>query len=422
MVLLLSSKTTMNALPHTLDPVLAGPLRQSAGRPLASLVAPWLRGRKRSLLRRLVNEVWRPGVVSLAGGLPAVELFPADAYSEALRGCLTDPRSLQYGAASEEMAGRVAELMHRRGAPCRPEDIQITCGAQQALDVAVRSFLRVGDAVAVERFVYTGFREALAPYEPRPMALPSRLDRGLDVDALERRLRAGERPRLLYAIPDAHNPLGVSLRLEDRQRLVALAHDYDFVILEDDPYGLLCCDGEFEPPLAALDDERVIYAGSFSKVLAPALRLGWMRRPPGLADSFAAVKETGDLECSRLTMLAVARLLSDFDFEAHLERLRSTYRRRRDAMLEALAFHLPAGCAFSEPAGGMFVWVELPEGTDGLELLERTMAEHGLAFVPAAAFADPGDRAAPRNAARLSYSTLEPAALREAVAKFAACI
>ena len=389
---------------------------------MAFLVAPWLRGRERSLLRRLVNEVGRPGVVSLAGGLPAVELFPADAYAEALRGVLTDRRSLQYGAPSEDLVRRVAALMRRRGAPCRPEEILITCGAQQALDVAVRSFLSVGDAVAVERFAYTGIREALVSFRPRLISLPSRLDRGLDVDALERRLREGERPQLLYVIPDAHNPLGVSLRPEDRRRLVALAHDYDFVILEDDPYGLLCCDGEFEPPLAALDNERVIYAGSFSKVLAPGLRLGWMRRPPELADTFAAVKEAGDLECSRLTMLAVERLFSALDFEAHLERLRSTYRRRRNAMLDALALHLPAGCAFSEPAGGMFVWVELPEGTDGMELLERTMAAHGLAFVPAVAFADGADHEAPRNAARLSFSSLEPGALHEAVAYFAACI
>ncbi len=413
---------TMSAVRDTAGPVQADALPRSAGTPLASLIAPWLRGRERSLLRRLVNQVGRPGVVSLAGGLPAVELFPADAYADALRGLLADPRSLQYGAPSEDLAGRVAELMKRRGVPCRPEEILIASGAQQALDVAVRAFLSPGDAVAVERFIYTGIREALAPFRPRLIGLPSCLDRGLDVDALERRLRAGERPRLLYTIPDAHNPLGVSLTPEDRRRLLALAHDYDFVILEDDPYGLLCCDGEFEPPLAALDDQRVIYAGSFSKVLAPGLRLGWMRRPPALADEFAAVKEAGDLECSRLTMLAVDRLLSELDFEAHLGRLRSTYRRRRDAMLEALALHLPAGCAFSEPAGGMFVWVELPEGTDGLKLLERTMAEHGLAFVPAAAFADRSDREAPRNAARLSFSTLEPEALHEAVANFAACI
>lgn len=413
-----------DTLPSDAAPTAFASPRRRGGEPpaMASLLAPWLRGRERSLLRRLVNEVGRPGVVSLAGGLPAVELFPADAYAEALRGILADPRSLQYGAPSEDLARRVAELMRRRGAPCRPEEILITCGAQQALDVAARAFLSAGDAVAVERFVYTGIREALAPRSPRLLSLPSSLDDGLDVEALERHLLAGERPRLVYAIPDAHNPLGVSLSREKRERLVGLAHDYDFVILEDDPYGLLCCDGEFEPPLAALDRERVIYAGSFSKVLAPGLRLGWMRRPPELAAAFAAVKEAGDLECSRLTMLAVERLLSELDFEAHLERLRSTYRRRRNAMLEALALHLPAGCAFSEPAGGMFAWVELPEATDGLELLARTMATRGIAFVPAAAFADRADRAAPRNGARLSFSTLEPEALHEAVAHFAACI
>ena len=385
-------------------------------------LAPWLQGRERSLLRRLVNQVARPGVVSLAGGLPAVELFPSQAYGEVVRRLLADPQSMQYVPSCGELKERVVEVMRRRGVDCRSEEILITTGAQQALDVAVRAFVSVGESVAVERYAYAGFREVLAPLRPRLVTLPSSLDDGLDVEALERCLLAGARPRLVYVIPDAHNPLGVSLAREARERLVVLAHDYDFVILEDDPYGLLCCDGEFEPPLAALDSERVIYAGTFSKILAPALRLGWLRLPASLVETFAAVKEIGDLECSRLTVLAVARLLGDLDFDRHLELLRSTYRGRRNAMIEALADHLPAGCAFSEPGGGMFVWVQLPEGTDGEQLLQRTLAERKIAFVPAAAFADGADRDAPRNAARLSFSRLEPEALREAVANFAACI
>lgn len=393
--------------------------RQSA---MARQLAPWLRGRERSLLRRLVNRVARRDVMSLAGGLPAVDLFPGAAYGEKLVELLADPRSVQYGPPSGALKEQVALLMRRRGVPCSPEEILITAGAQQALQVAVEALVATGECVALERFVYTGFREALAPRSPRLLTLPSSLDDGLDVEALERRLLAGERPRLVYVIPDAHNPLGASLTREKRERLVVLAEDYDFTILEDDPYGLLCCDGEFERPLAALDPERVIHVGTFSKILAPALRLGWMRLPPPLVDTFAAVKEAGDLECSRLTMLAAARLLADLDFEQHLELLRATYRRRRDAMLEELADQLPGGCTFSEPAGGMFVWVELPREVDGERLLERALDEHGVAFVPSAAFADVHDRDAPANAVRLSFSTLEPESLRVAVAKFAACL
>ena len=393
--------------------------RQSSTMPR---IAPWLQGRERSLLRRLVDQVARPGVVSLAGGLPAVELFPSQAYGEVVRRLLADPQSMQYVPSCGELKERVVEVMRRRGVACRAEEILITTGAQQALDVAVRALVSVGESVAVERYTYAGFREVLAPLRPRLVTLPSSLDDGLDVEALERSLLAGARPRLVYVIPDAHNPLGVSLAREARERLVALAHDYDFVILEDDPYGLLCCDGEFEPPLAALDSERVVYAGTFSKILAPALRLGWLRLPASLVETFAAVKEIGDLECSRLSVLAVARLLGELDFDRHLELLRATYRDRRNAMLRALAEHLPAHCAFTEPGGGMFVWVELPEGTDGEQLLQRTLAERKIAFVPAIAFADGADRAAPRNAARLSFSRLDPEALREAVAGFAACI
>lgn len=398
--------------PRTEEPRRLGPPR----------LAPWLRGRQRSLLRRLVNQVARPGVVSLAGGLPAVELFPSQAYGNVVSRLLADPQTMQYVPPFGELKERVVEVMRRRGVDCAAEEILITTGAQQALDVAVRAFVGAGESVAVERFTYTGFREVLAPLQSRLVTLPSSLDDGLDVEALERVLLAGARPRLVYVIPDAHNPLGVSLAPEVRERLVVLAHDYDFVILEDDPYGLLCCDGVFERPLAALDRERVVYAGTFSKILAPALRIGWLRLPPSLVETLAAVKEIGDLECSRLSVLAVARLLEDLDLDHHLEMLRETYRERRNAMLQALADYLPAGCAFTEPGGGMFVWVELPEGTDAERLLERTLAERKIAFVPAAAFADPADRAACGNAARLSFSRLEPAALREAVADFAACI
>lgn len=410
------------SIPSVATPPGVGAAVEQHGRRAAPRLAPWLRGRRRSLLRRLVNRGTRNGVLSLAGGLPAVDLFPSRRYGEILTELLARPDSVQYGPPPEELKERVVSLMRRRGLNCDPERVLITTGAQQALDVAVRSLVAPGDLVAIERFAYTGMREALAPVGPRLLTLETDCRRGLDVEAFGRRLRRGARPKLLYVVPDGHNPLGASLPPESRRRLVALAHEYDFTILEDDPYGLLCCDGEFETPLAALDDERVVYVGSLSKVLAPAMRLGWMRAPAGLLDGFAAVKEIGDLECSRLTMLAAARLLGEIDFDRRLELLRKTYRRKRDAMLDALDERLPAGCSHSIPGGGMFVWVELPPGRDGERLLERAVAGFGVVFVPAAAFADPRDRAAPANAVRLSYSTGTPAMLREAVVRFAAVL
>lgn len=387
---------------------------------LSSHLAPWLAGRRRSLLRRLVNVSTRPGLTSLAGGLPAVELFPAARYGAILTELLADPGSAQYGARSEAMKERAACLLRRRGVECRPEEIVITTGAQQALDIVVRAFVGRGDAVAVERSIYTGFREALAAVGPTQVVLPSDLRTGLDVDALKERLERGLRLKLLYVIPDAHNPLGVSLPVVARRRLVELAHAHDFVILEDDPYGLLCVDGEFEPPLAALDAERVLHVGTLSKLLAPALRLGFLRAPRSLVDTLDAVKEAGDLECSRLTTLAAARLLGELDLESHLDVLRATYRRRRDAMVAALEDFLPEGCDFSRPGGGMFAWVELPDGIDGGKLLERCLAEHEVVFVPAEAFAASGCSGLYGNAARLSFSTLAPEAMRPAVAAFAA--
>ena len=235
-------------------PLLASrPTRYRASK--APQVASWLQGRERSLLRRLVNQVARPGVVSLAGGLPAVEHFPSRAYGEIVSELLRDPESMQYVPSCGELKERIVDLMQRRGVECAADEILVTTGAQQALDVSVRGLLNAGGSVAVERFAYAGFREVLAPHAPRLVTLPSGFDDGLDVEALERFLLAGARPSLVYVIPDAHNPLGVSLPREARERLVVLAHDYDFVILEDDPYGLLWCDGEFEAPLAAVDSE-----------------------------------------------------------------------------------------------------------------------------------------------------------------------
>ncbi len=389
---------------------------------LADHLAPWLAGRRRSLLRRLVNVATRPGLASLAGGLPAVELFPAARYGAILTELLANPGSVQYGARSEAMKERAACLMRRRGVECRPEEIVITTGAQQALDIVARAFVGPGDAVGVERFAYTGFREALAAVRATECVLPSDLRTGIDVDALEERLERGLRVKLLYVIPDAHNPLGVSLPLAARRRLVELAHAHDFVILEDDPYGLLGVDGEFEPPLAALDAERVLHVGTLSKLLAPAMRLGFLRAPRSLVETLDAVKEAGDLECSRLTTLAAARLLGELDLESHLDVLRATYRRRRDAMVAALEEFLPEGCEFSRPGGGMFAWVELPDGIDGGRLLERCLARHNVVFVPAEAFASPDERGARGNAARLSFSTVAPEAMRPAVAAFSACV
>jgi 2-aminoadipate transaminase len=391
---------------------------------LESALARWIRHRERSLLREMVTVVSQPGILSLAGGLPDAASFPRDEYAEALGAVLAeDPRALQYGPPVPRLKEHVVELMRWRGVECTVDQVVLTTGAQQGIDVATRLLLEPGGLVAHERFSYTGIHQAVGPFEPQVLTLPTDLEAGLEVDALARALEAGRRPRFLYTIPDAHNPLGTSLAPERRARLVELAREHRMPIVEDDPYGLLGLDGEgFAPPLRALDDEWVIYLGSFSKILAPGLRLGWMVVPAALATRVSVIKEAGDLESSGLTQRAVARLLDTGFLAAHLERLRAIYRRRRDALLLSLERHLPAGARWTRPGGGMFVWVELDGGgevdgggeLDTVAALRRCVAEERVAFIPGAAFTrDPHDG---RQAVRLSYSTLEPEDLDRAVA------
>ncbi|HVS16676.1 MAG TPA: PLP-dependent aminotransferase family protein [Thermoanaerobaculia bacterium] len=386
---------------------------------LEAALARWIRQRERSLLREMVTVVSQPGILSLAGGLPDAASFPRAEYAAALAAALRDdPRALQYGPPVPRLKEHVVELMRWRGVECSPEQVVITTGAQQGIDVASRLFLEAGSLVAYERFTYTGIHQAVGPFEPEVLVLPSDLESGLEVDALAAALAAGRRPRFLYAIPDAHNPLGVSLAPERRERLVELAREHRMPIVEDDPYGLLGLDeGGFAPPLRALDDQWVIYLGSFSKILAPGLRLGWMVVPAALVTRVSVVKEAGDLESSSLTQRAVTRMLDSGFLPAHLERLRAIYRRRRDALLAALERHLPTGARWTRPGGGMFVWVELEDHgappLDTVAALRRCVAEAQVAFIPGAAFTR--DPQLGRQAVRLSFSTLEPEDLDRAV-------
>lgn len=373
----------------------------------------WLRGRGRSLLRRLVERASRPGVLSLAGGFPAPELFPAPAYSEALRKVLErDPRALQYGPPFEPFRDRLVELLAARGIDCGREDLLLTNGAQQAISIAAALLLDPGAPVVFEESVYTGALEAVAPHSPRILTVGTDRRTGFDVDALEARLAAGERPAFAYLIPEAHNPVGATLSAEKRERLAELSERHGLPLVEDDAYGLLVYDGAAGRPLKALAPDRVLYVGSLSKVIAPALRLGFLVVPPALRQAAQLVKESLDLECPALTQRALAELLSPPGFlPGHLARLHETYRARRDAMLEALGVEFPAGARFSRPRGGFFVWVELPGDVDTAVLLDRALDEEGVAFVPGAAFS--ADGRSGRRCLRLSFASQPPEAIRD---------
>ena len=370
-------------------------------------------GMARSRLRELALLPRQPGFVSLAGGLPAPELIPRAAYAAALADVLAgDAAALQYGPPHEPLRERIVELMRERGIDCDPRQVLLTSGAQQALSLVARLLMAPGAEVLAEEHVYAGLRQAVLPYRPSILTVRTDLDTGMDVDGVRALLARGARPAFIYAMADTHNPCGVRLGREQRTGLVALARRFGVPVVEDDTYGLLRYDGDWLPALRALDAEWVIYAGSFSKILAPALRLGWLVLPPRLAAEAGVLKEAADLECSGLTQRAVARLLRH-RFAGHLARIRAGYRRRRDALLAALRDHFPEGARWTRPPGGFFVWVELPRGLDADRVCEEALSEARVAVVPGSAFA--ATAGAPANRLRLSFSSSAPDDIRTAV-------
>ncbi len=358
---------------------------------------------QRSMLRQMIAVVGRPGILSFAGGLPAPELFPAEDYAAALGTVLAnDVGALQYGPPFEPLKRHIVALMEQRGVACGPEQVFLTTGAQQALAVLSRLLLDNGGEVLLEGLVYTGIQQAIAPMRPRVLPLTTDLSTGVSVTDIQNHLEAGANPAFLYVIPDAHNPLGVSISREKRQALLALSAEHHLTVIEDDPYGLLTFGTDNPPPLRAAGDDHVFYIGSFSKILAPALRLGWTIVPEHLVSKLTVVKEASDLESSALTQRAVSAYLDSGRFPDHLQTLRDAYRERRDAMLAALATYMPDGCRWSKPQGGMFIWVELPSHIDTMSLLETAVENEKVAFIPGQAFALPGVHA--DHYMRLNYS------------------
>ncbi|MCI0725862.1 MAG: PLP-dependent aminotransferase family protein [Chloroflexi bacterium] len=404
------------------------PLLQPTAPPTMSL-ADWTHSMKRSVLREMLAVVARPGILSFAGGLPAPELFPTADYAEAVAHVLaTDPGALQYGPPYAPLKAHVVELMARRGVTCREEQIFLTTGAQQGLNIAARLFLNPGGQVILEELVYTGIQQVVAPYRPQILTVPTNLDEGMDVDAVEAHLLAGTRPAFIYAIPEAHNPLGVSISPERQARLAELARRYQVPLVEDDPYGFLCYDGTVGPPMRALDDDWVIYVGSFSKLLAPALRLGWMVAPEALLPKLTVVKEAYDLETSAFVQRTVSAYLDAGYLPGHLAMLCREYGMRRDAMLAALYRYFPAEARWTRPASGMFVWVELPAGFNTAELLHTAVEREKVAFIPGQAFnalaaaGQPDGHSVASRCMRLNFSNCTPELIEEGIARLGALL
>lgn len=373
---------------------------------------------KPSAVREILAAAERPDVISLAGGLPAPELFPsqeiADAYARVLRD--TPGRALQYGATEgcgplrEHIAARLA----RRGVRATADTLLVTSGSQQGLDLVARVLLDPGDVVLVESPTYLAALQAFSAYEVDLVSVGSDHD-GLQVEALDEALRRCPRPpKLLYVVADFQNPKGTSLSAARRAALYRFAEEHGVTILEDDPYGELRFRGEALPAIASYDTAgRVVRLGTFSKTLAPGLRIGWIHAEPRLRRALVLAKQAADLHTATLAQWAVADLLDRLDLDAHLQRLREVYWARMAAMVAALQRHAPPGTRWTTPDGGLFLWLTLPPGAQD-DALALAALEAGVAVVPGCGFfaGEPS-----HECVRLNFSHPTEARIAEGVAR-----
>lgn len=374
---------------------------------------------KPSTIREMLKLTERPGVISFAGGLPAPELFPVEDIRAAAERVLGEcgARAFQYGA-SEGIAPlrtRIAEEMKTRQIGCMPDDVLITTGSQQGLDLLGKIFLDPGDVILTETPTYLAAIQAFQCFEAsfQPVATD---DEGVIPEAVDALAAAG-RVRFLYVIPNFQNPTGRTLSLVRRRQLAEIAARRNLLIVEDDPYGRLRYRGEHLPPIKSFDEGgHVIYLSTFSKTVAPGFRTGWIVASPAVRDKLVIAKQAADLHTSSFDQLVLDRYLADFDNAVHVRRVCAAYGERYAAMDAALRRHMPASFSWTQPEGGMFLWVRGPESFDSMHVLGEAIAE-GVAFVPGADFFPRGGGG---NNMRLNFSNAGIEAIEDGITRLAA--
>ncbi|WP_341394417.1 aminotransferase-like domain-containing protein [Arthrobacter sp. G119Y2] len=378
---------------------------------------------KQSAVRDVFDISIRPGLVSLAGGSPSLRSLPLRELGESARSIIADHglESLQYGAGQgmEELRRQACEVMAAEGiCGADPDDVVITTGSQSAQDVAAKVFCNPGDVVLCEDPTYVGALNAFEAYEVDLQPVPTDSD-GLIPEALEAAIaslrKQGKSIKMLYTIPSFNNPSGVTLAAGRRQRIVDICAEENILILEDNPYGMLRFDGRPLTPLRAGNPHDVLYLGSFSKIFAPGVRVGWALVPKHLHRRFYLACEAVVLCPSPLTQMLVSAYLRDYDWMQHIRDSRVLYAARCAALLSALAEHLPDGVSWTVPDGGFFVWLSMPDGVDTYPLLYEAI-DAGVVFIPGAAFT-PSDE--PSNKLRLAFSAVSEDDIREGVRRLA---
>jgi 2-aminoadipate transaminase len=385
----------------------------------AGLFAERTKVMRSSAMRDLMAITARPEVISLAGGLPDTSTFPPQSFAAQMTRIAQESaaEALQYGPTEgfEETKDCILEVMGAEGMLPDPDDIIITTGGQQGIDLVTKTLVDPGDVVICEAPTYPGAVPVFCSYQADVVQVECDED-GMDVEVLEQllgELRAeGRRPKFIYSVPSFQNPAGVTMSLRRRQRLVELARANEILVVEDNPYGLLRYGGEPLPPLYQLDGgDFVIYIGTFSKILSPGIRLGWTVAPPPVLEKIVLGKQATDLCTSTLTQYFVREYFAERRWQRYIDDLVEIYRRRRDVMLEALRNNFPAEATWTEPDGGLFIWATLPDYIDTSDLLAKALRAD-VAFVPGqAAYVDGRGR----HSMRLNFSGVSEDEIREGV-------
>lgn len=338
---------------------------------------------RKSFIREILKVTENPEIISFAGGLPNPLSFPVEAIREATDRILRDDgkSSLQYSTTEGYAPLRewIASRYASKGISVSADNILITSGSQQGLDLIGKVFLDKGDAVVIERPGYLSAIQSLSMFEPE--FLPITLDYdGVNISELEKSL-ATRNPKLFYAVPNFQNPSGITYSLEKRRQAALVLSRHDTVFVEDDPYGELRFMGKALPSMGTFLAHNVILLGSFSKIFAPSMRLGWVCAPPDFMEKLVVAKQAADLHTNFFSQRVLYEYLRTNDIDAHIEKIRALYKRQRDCMVAAIQRYFPASVKYTEPEGGMFLWVTLPDGLSALSLFDATIAKN-VAFVP----------------------------------------
>ncbi len=390
--------------------------------PYVDRYAARARGMIASEIRALFAVAARPEIVSLAGGMPYITALPLDAVGE-MAGQLVSDRgaiALQYGSGQGDPGLRegICEVMSLEGIRAHADEVIVTVGSQQALDLITRIFVDPGDVILAEGPSYVGALGTFTSYQARVVHVPMD-DDGLIPEALDETITrlAAERRRVkfLYTVPSFHNPAGVTLSAERRTRVLNICQRAGLLVIEDNPYGLLGFEADPERALRANDPHGVVYLGTFSKTIAPGLRVGWAVAPPGIRDKLVLAAEAAVLCHSSLSQLMVREYLATQPWREQVKTFRELYRERRDAMLDTLGAVMPEGCRWTRPGGGFYVWLQLPPGLNAKAMLPRAISAR-VAYVPGTGFYADGSGA---DCLRLSYCFPEPARIREGVRRLA---